>query len=158
MRNRLIKNNPYYLALLFLIIICPNLLVSCSSNSNSYTLSNSRPTTIWGSADYTGWYLHDIEVKPNPATVGQEVEVSAWINAPGMVLTDVTAILSINGERESTQTIYIEGDSTHYLSFNFRPTSSGDNRITFSAILSRDLAYYIPGEKDLSTNLLVRTE
>ncbi len=158
MLNRLIKINPYYLAFFLLIIFCAYLLASCSSSSNSSTLSNPRPTTIWESADYTGWYLHDIEIKPNPITVGQEVEVSAWINAPGMVLTDITAVLSINGKRESTQTIYVEGDSTHYLSFNFRPTSSGDYRITFGAILSRDLAYYIPSEKDLSRNLVVSTE
>ncbi|UCE97471.1 MAG: hypothetical protein JSV74_05860 [Dehalococcoidia bacterium] len=93
MLKRLIKKYPFYLALLILIVIFASLLIACSNIPSTPSLSNPRPTTIWESADYTGWYLHNIEVKPNPVTVGQEVEVGAWINAPGMVLTDVIVLL-----------------------------------------------------------------
>jgi hypothetical protein len=105
--------------------------------------------------EYTGWYLYDLEVNPNPAIVGQDVEVSAWIMAPGMVLTDITAILSVNEERESTKTLYVEGDSSDHISFVFNPKVTGEHIISFGAILTRDLDFYIIGERDLSTTIFV---
>jgi hypothetical protein len=119
------------------------------------SLPVTRPITIWKSADYTGWFLINLEVKPRIVSIGQNVNISAWLHAPGMVLTDVTAILSVNGEREYTKTFYVEGDSTDFIEFTLSPSVTGKHRINFSAILTRDLDYYVLGENDLSSTLVV---
>ena len=144
-----------YLVILLVFITSLNFLAACTSSSTSSPLTTIRPTTIWKGADYTGWFINNLEVKPNTVTIGQDAEVSAWINAPGMVLTQITTILSVDGERKSTKTIYVEGDSTHFISFIFNPDVAGKHKISFGAILTRDLDYYILGEKDLSKTLIV---
>lgn len=144
--------------LIILIVFTVCFSLSCVTTTKETTDTATEPggtTSLDVDLDYLEWTYNGLSVQPSIATVGQDVEVSAWIQVPGVVQLPVRAVLAMDGEIIATKEVYLEEDFSYYVNFVVTPVASGTHELRFGVVLERDFVDYVVGKNDLVSVITV---
>lgn len=139
--------------LLFLTLSCgttPGTTTPPTTTSPSTT----SPTTV--DLENLEWSFSGLTVKPSEAVVGEEVEVSIWVQVLGVVQLPARVVLAIDGEIVATKRIYLEEDYSYLVSFTITLDEVGTHEVRVGAILERYFENYEVGADDFVANLTIR--